>query len=502
MTGRAQIRQIEAVNAEFAAFHHGALPAAGDTVILGPSMASGGFGVLHPIERMGGVAPPVALIAKLFDHDVLNHNGGTRPIISHAEQLHRALAARPVHVWAQALLALPYCLAMVELAGRPELMALMLDMRPMGYVTSPFDDRTRIADHMSLDITDRIELALRFAEKAELLASIGFLHGDLNAQNIMVRDDATDVQIIDFDCGVIVKDGSERPLTPGKPDDCMPPEIKRNQRDQIDMSLLTLAAERWSLGSMLGYLLFGFHPAFFLREISRKTIKEYMAGPADWPDIDVSGPLFTTQSHNRPIYDRMRAELSSLPEGTRDLFVQLFRAGLDAERRPSASEWVAGLAGMRKPPVVEEFTIDEDYVLEGTEITLSWRASNATHVEVPDAGSQPATGTVHLVPTRTTAYRVRAVNAFGDFESPTEVVRVVPLPRMQWLPVPAFPRFEISTVVDLGVAEDMPNPVSAPPALSGFFARMEPSTDAHPLSVPPAPRLRDLWRDVPRFTSR
>ena len=232
----------------------------------------------------------------------------------------------------------------------------------------------------------------------------------------MVTD--TDVQIIDLDAGVIATTGSERPLTAGKPDDCMPPEVKRgNPAAPVDLSRYSPAAARWSVASLIGYLLFGAHPAFFLRSISPEAIAEYAAGSARWPEVDPSSPLFTTLEHNRRAYDWLREQLHALPEAIRGLFAQLFAAGLDAERRPAAADWVPALAGLREPPAIDRFEVDETYVVEGSEVTVSWSTRNADRIELVGHGLQPLEGELRLVLERASVFGLR------------RAARTVPAPR-------------------------------------------------------------------------
>ena len=173
----------------------------------------------------------------------------------------------------------------------------MLDLEPLG-CKAPFgdcedeDDDRAYERYCALDSLDRVDLALRFAERAALLERVAFLHCDLNPPNLQLNLTSRDVQVIDFDAGMVLVRGDERRLTAGKPDDCMPPEVKVPGRSRPALERYTAHAERWSIGSLMGLFLTGEHPGFFLRMFGARTVDAYARSAHTWPDIDIGGPLF------------------------------------------------------------------------------------------------------------------------------------------------------------------------------------------------------------------
>lgn len=55
----------------------------------------------------------------------------------------------------------------------------------LGYEPAPLTPELGLADYARRDDDDRIDLALRYAERAALLEEIGFLHGDQNPENLL-----------------------------------------------------------------------------------------------------------------------------------------------------------------------------------------------------------------------------------------------------------------------------------------------------------------------------
>lgn len=438
-----RVRAIEVVSRVFAQRHGLVLPAAGDKLTFGKERGGGGYGTVHPVERVGGRRPAPRLLLKLYSPEALR-GGDEEKLLDHARILFERLAQSPDPRWHEALLALPYAIFKTEGAGTTQLASLMIDLADKGYQSFGVepDDAVRLR---ARPVDKRIDAAVRFAERYQLLENLRYVHGDLNPENVMVNPGTNDVQVIDLDTGAVVETGAERPLTVGKPDECLPPELKRGI--SVDTDRYTAGAERWSLGSMIGFLLFGFHPGFFLARIGPKEIEAYATSPFRWPMIDRTSDLFTTQQVSMDAYERLIDELTSWPESVSDLFGRFFAAGLDGSARPDARDWIRGLSNLRKPPEIELFTWavagepsrDASFLLEGEELELSWIASNATHVEVESVGTRPAAGSERIVCDKSRSYTIRAVNPFGSVIRSTSVVRVVALPRLDVLPLPAFP---------------------------------------------------------------
>lgn len=476
VTGRIAAVQWRA--ASFAAHHSLTIPPDGVDLTIAPPFARGGFGAVHSLEAIDGRTPARRIVVKVFEPAVIARHGGAATLIAGIEDLAVALEACGEPAWPDAVLALPFFMATAELTGDRVLAAFMLDLRALGYAPVDFADPATAGLYFARTQRDRIDLALRFTRTCALLERAQFVHGDLNPENLLVNLATLDVQVIDFDAGVVVRTGSERPSTPGKLDDCMPPEVKSTAAgaNPVDLDSYTLEAERWAVGSLVGYLVFGAHPAFFLRSISAAVIDAYARQPGSWPEIDEHGPLFTTLARNQVAYKRMKPELAALPGGARDAFKALFAAGTDGQRRPTAADWATGLEGLRAPPVIDLLEVDADFVVEGTLVGISWQARNATKVALSSIGDVAAVGSTAQPLTSTTAFTLRAENAYGTAEAHSPTVRVIALPRIDAIPVPAFPGITLNFVYPSDLL-----------GASMFNARVN---DAEPLRADPMPAPR------------
>ena len=437
-----------AASTTFASHHGLPIPVRDDRLGIGAAFSEGTYGALHPLELLDGTPPGTPLVVKVFKSP-LPPATDHEPAIAAIADLHAALTASGRPSWPDALLALPYCVYEATVSGERTIVGIMLDLRPRGYSQAPFLDSAELGRYQARPLQDRVDFALRFVERAELLEAIRFVHGDINPENLLVNLSSGDVQIIDFDCGTIVSTGSERPRTPGKPNMCMPPEVKgTGVGPPTDLSAFTPGAERWSVASLVGYFLLGFHPAFFLRVISRDLITAYARGPERWPDIDVSGPLFTDIDDNRNAYPHLRARCSKLPPAVRESFERFFGAGLDGDRRPTAPEWRRALEVLIQPPEIELFGVDDPTTFAGRAVRLQWRVIGVPEVEITGLGTRRPSGSELVVVDASTVFTLRAVNPYGN-DDDSVAVRVLPLPRMEFVPVPDPPSLRFRTSIPM-----------------------------------------------------
>lgn len=441
MSGALRIDQIAASSPRFAAHHVADLPRAGAVIKLGEDVGRGGFATVFAVESVDGVAPSRPLLAKVFDDSALRGvKGGGERIAAGVSDLIARLEGRVDDDWLDLLLALPFCIVFADRQGQISLTGLMLDLRALGYEPSPFGDTAEMARYLARPLVDRQELAASFARKAELFEDVGLVHGDLNGQNLLVSYSKRDIQVIDFDAGVLVVRGDEYPLTPGKPDGFMPPEVKQpSAPGQIDISAFVPPSERWSVACIVGYLLFGSHPAFFLEEISAASIRDYARAVPGWPEIDPHSALFTSTSENRAAYPKMRAVFDSLPDEVVATFRQLFAAGLSADHRPAASEWIRTLTILRSPPRFIEVVTDGACVIASMPVTVTWRAEGTASVEVRvvyprgearSLGAFPGAGSASVELPESAGFVLTACNSYGEVHAVAGPIRVLPAPAL------------------------------------------------------------------------
>lgn len=415
----------------------------GDSLVLGDKRAEGGFGYVSPTLSLNGSPPHVDLLVKVFKRECGSEGVDVAAVISN---LHEALRVTNPASWVDELLAVPLMIATVNIGREERLAAVMLDLEAFGFKSGVLSDG--MGYHAATTVGERIDLACRYAELAVLLETIHFVHGDHNPANVLINHTTVDLQIIDFDAGVVAQTGLERPITPGHPDAYMPPEVKPAGTEEPHIDKYVQSAERWSIGMMIGKILLGAcHPAFFLHEVSTAAIREYAAAGYRWPAIDTTSGLFRQGSAEA--YNALLEEVQGLPDALVELLAALFAAGLDGEQRPPAGAWLATIEAVRRPPEFLDLSVTPNYVLEGTEATVRWSTSQAETVKCDALGVArvlPPQGEASFVAGAFTQLTFSARNRWGTTPAFTPV-NVLPLPRIETVRVPAFPGFAMRTEI-------------------------------------------------------
>lgn len=494
MSSLLEVEVVHTASTHFIRAHGVAAPAVGAELLIEEARAGGGFGDVHPVAAIDGAKPPRPLLAKVFDEAKLADLGGGTAVVPRIAALHAALQRSSDPAWPDAVLALPFVVVGARRDGRETVVAtLMLDLAERGYETPPLLDKANgIKAYRGAEANERLDFAISFARQAALLEELSFLHGDINLQNLLFEPRRREVQLIDLDAGAVVVHGDEHPLSPGKVGDCMPPEVKGSGSGEalFDIERYTLGAERWSVGSVVGWLLFGIHPGFFLRAIGARTLSAYAKLGTCWPAVDTEGPLFTEEPLNQAAYRSYRTRFEAAPDAAGELFGRFFAAGLHGSARPSAAEWVQALAAAQEPPTFVSLEVDRDLVVEGEEVLVSWVADNAEFVNSAELGTLPASGSAQIAVGRTASFNFRAVNRYGEDEARTGVVRAVPLPRVETIRLPQPPRLDLATRV---LTPSLPR-LSAPAVHLPRVTEIVPPVPLPPRAVP----LPSTYRQLPR----
>lgn len=483
-----QVKKVLSDSPAFARCHNLRLPEAGDTYSLGPERGGGAFGYVwsaeSPDPRSG--EPPI----------VIKESKGIVPLADRVAALQVALAGSSDPDWAERLLAFPFAVVLAEIEGTECEAIFMLDLASLGYEQADPVFEAGLEEYLRRPVHERVELTHSYAQAAATLEEIGFIHGDQNLLNLMLNFETLDTQIIDLDAGAILVTGRERAAAEGKKDDCRPPEVAVLTANgwEVDKSLWDAGAERWSVGSLVGYLSFGTHPAFFLARATISIINTY-AEEGPWPEFDLT--LEHASPGAEPRYKFWRPLFDAAPGRLTETFVRFFQAGTRGAERPTAQEWADALAPARQKPQFISLEVEPPVVPEGTEVVISWEAEGAEHVEHPDLGKLPAKGEASLVMEQSARHAVTAVNYYGRVAAQTDVVRVVPLPKLTSIPLAGFPGLELQATIA----------TAAPPrAVPGFPPRLikdvgipanVPRLLHGPRPAPAPPHFGQLFRTIP-----
>lgn len=482
----ARIVEVLSDSKPFARHHAVRLPKARDVYTLGDRRGRGGFGELwtaRPDRPKGG--EPAVVVKKVNEKHTL---------VDCVADLQRALERMPALEWADRLLAFPFSIALAEIEGEEAEAIFMLDLAELGYepATPQFEQGSWYG---ARPVHERVELAHGYARTAELFEQIRLIHADQNHHNLMFNLSTLDTQVVDLDAGAISETGAERPLTLGHEDNLVPPEVRVPGAGPVgvDSSKWDLDAERWSVGILVGQLVFGFDPSFFLRSSARAYDAYAREGP--WPQIELDSTQL--EEGAEVDYEECLPYLEAAPGGLVETFGRFFKAGARGAERPSARDWIEALDVAREKPIWISLTVTPTVVPEGSEVTIAWEAGNADHVEHPTLGKLPAEGEATVVVVRTGRQTFTAANYYGRVERATEVVRVVPLPQLRTIPVADFPELELKPRIAPAAAR-RPAPV-VPPRLSRAVGVPPPAPVAvrAPRPLPAPPRFGDLFRPIP-----
>lgn len=408
---------------------------AGDELVPVAELGSGGFGTAYAARSASGGTP---LVVKLF------HGAGTDNV-NVVHRLHDALAATAgagaTSDWARHLPGVPFWTGVVgddRGQHRPAWVGVDLTARGFHALSDVLEDPVLWERLLMLPLADRLAMAADYAEGARLLEAARFRHADQGCENTFVHLGEHRAVMIDVDSGVVQARGDEIALTAGKNDEFVAPEL-RNAQGLADPAGVGIGSERWALGFVLGYLVVGAHPLFFLRSTGLDVLDAYARGYR-WPALNPGDPLASRE--NAAAFAAWQVEVGNIPADVAGTFADLVGGGLrDPGRRPSPEDWLAALTGTAAVPELTVTVVPEVAVL-GETVTLRWSTRGATHVEV-DGARHGSIGALVLAPTRTQRHRVVAHNRHGGTAEVVSVtvVRLPPPGR----PAPPLSRPDVAT---------------------------------------------------------
>ncbi len=419
----------------------------------GPVFDGGAFGDVYDLVAVDGAPPPVPQIVK-----VLRDNGfdSARRGFETIEKLQRKIlddnrdrlaAGEPPLQALPALRALPQFSFHGRMGGQPVFgySADRLDTAgyvPLSRVLDPDEEpehRERYVTDLTLE--DRLLLAHELAEGVQALRRLSYIHGDINPPNLFVSVAGCHVALIDFDSGAVTDAPDEAPTTFGKKTDgeWVAPEIM-DQMVAHQSGPIVVRVDRftddWALIVGIHYLLFLCGPFFVLRRSSGKHIRDYVSR-FRWPGYDAADPLFAPGlAGNHAAYSAMLAEL---PTGVLKRMSEALNAGaVEPGRRPSAYQWMVDLGVAREALEILLFQAEPEVAVEGHPVRLTWRVAGSRWARIDNGiGEVDEAGSCEVLLQASGTYTLTAEARGGQRLTEMVSVRVVPLPRLETLYVPA-----------------------------------------------------------------
>jgi serine/threonine protein kinase len=417
-------------------------------------LGGGGFGANYPCLSLNGAPSPLPLLIKILKDD-------GKGSLAHARQTVRELMARLKVLdtkrrrsGASPLFQVPALLAVPQfwfegqwngqtVCGYGAVRLDTLGYRPFDRFTDGDPARTRL--YRTTPTKHRFRMAADFAEGMHLLSEVGFLHGDLNPENLFIHLKDGHLAIIDFDSGGI--DG--QPGTWGKPtSDWIAPEIiaalaAGNLRPKV-----TPESDAWSLGIGIHYLICLFHPLAYLKDLGGQTLSAYFQRER-WPNLRSGSPL--AHPINGRGLPRYIHALTHLPRPAYNLFDEFLNAGtLNPANRPVPLLWQQAFQGQIRPPTIQFFTADHPVILPGQAVTLAWWVDNAAQVELVGVGDVIGTSQLSLAPSKATNFTLIARGIGGETRR-TVAVNVIQPPEV----IPALPSPSLSLSTGLPCSDQI-----------------------------------------------
>jgi len=321
------------------------------------------------------------------------------------------------------------------------------------------EEKKRLRNHFyNLPVNIRLKMAYDMAEGFKCLQQMSYVHADLNPSNFMVSLQEGALVIIDYDSGAVIENKRNDATTFGKMGEWLAPEIQQQLVQTGTGNIkVNLHTDTWSVAIAIHFLLFNFHPLFYLKKRGLSQMDTYFNVENNrWPEIELTNSNF--HKERREIYQDYRANLkNNLPAGIVECFSETINSGYyNPDRRISYGQWMRRIDQELDAPVIIKFDPDKEVVVSGARACLKWNTMNE-HILVIDNGVGDVTGKTEIwvQPSEDTTYVLTAIG-FGEVKEQC-MVKVLPLPELKILDVP-IPSLNIK--FDIGI---QPPPVEALP---------------------------------------
>ena len=309
----------------------------------------------------------------------------------------------------------------------------------------------------NLPLDHRLKMAFDLAEGFSHLGQMKFIYADLNPKNFFVNEKEGQLCLIDFEGGAV----NENPETYGTPGEWLAPEIQEqlltNNSPIIKVDLNT---DTWAVAIGIHFMLFHFHPLFFLKVRGKKEMNEYFK-KYQWPIIEKNHLNFRSELEGA--YEIYIEKLNNqLPKELFKAFSDTINKGYgNPNLRLSYKQWINAIKGLMLPPSITNFEADNSVIIDGIPVLLSWDIDSKAHTVSIDNGIGEVTGKteVRIRPDKNTTYTLKVIGHFGETEK-SIYIRVFPTPIIETLQIPTpifnhqttISNFKIETPkIDLGV---------------------------------------------------
>jgi serine/threonine protein kinase len=202
--------------------------------------------------------------------------------------------------------------------------------------------------YLSLPIETVYAKAYHLSRAFALLNEFAYIHADFKTDNFFVSLDDARCALIDFDSGAFIHSLTDEPYTWGTPQDMLAPEIYEQLSNENSIVQVNLLTDMWAVAVATHYLIFTLHPLFFIGELSRDFMNEYI-NAFSWPEINTASSLFNQDMD--AIYDWYYNHVfPELPQNISECFRHTVTKGyFNPDLRTSYNQWIIKLQ-----PLIEE----------------------------------------------------------------------------------------------------------------------------------------------------
>lgn len=296
------------------------------------------------------------------------------------------------------------------------------------------DKRKQLRNNFyNLPVDHRLKMAFDLVEGFSHLEQMKFIYADLNPKNFFVNEKEGKLCLIDYEGGAI----NDNPETYGKPGEWLAPEIQEQLLNSNSPIIkVDLNTDTWAAAIAVHFMLFNFHPLFFLKIRGRKEMQEYFK-KHKWAEADKNSPNFRTEVAG--IYDWYIDKLKTqIHPSLVTAFSDTINSGFtNPNRRLSYKQWLRALGALMQPPTINSFVADKPVVIGGVPVKLTWNVEKA-HTIIIDNGIGDVTGKneIKVRPDKNTSYHLKAIGHFGQEEKAVDIT-IFPTPIIESLKVPS-----------------------------------------------------------------
>jgi serine/threonine protein kinase len=284
------------------------------------------------------------------------------------------------------------------------------------------DKRKKLKNEFyNLSVSHRLKMAYDLVEAFKHLGNMNFIYADLNPKNFFVNMTEGKLCLIDYEGGAI----NDNPETFGKPGDWLAPEIQEQLRSGTSLITVDFNTDTWAVAIGVHFLLFPFHPLFFLKTVGRDEMDNYLS-KYKYPLIDKKENNFREPQ----AYDWYIERLKNLPIGIIKAFDETVNYGYkNPSRRLSYKQWHQAIGSLMTKPIVKKLSSNSSTVLNGKSVELIWEIEDFESINISGIGNVTSKNSISVFPTHSTIYKLTAENAFGKTEQEIRI-EVFPIPKI------------------------------------------------------------------------